>query len=50
MIVSNLERIRRATVRTSESGQPATRRNSKRHINGSARAAVRQALRDPRTW
>lgn len=50
MIVSNLERTRRTSIRPSESGHPATRRHSKRHLNRSSRAAVRQDLRDRRTW
>jgi hypothetical protein len=50
MIVSNLERIRQTAKSSLSDSHPASRRNSKRHVNGSARAAVRQALRDPRTW
>lgn len=49
MIVSNLERIRQTAKNTSDN-HPAARRNSKRHVSRSARAAVRQALRNPRTW
>jgi hypothetical protein len=49
MIASNYQPIRK-TFRVSEGGHPATRRNSKRHVNRSSRAAVRHALRDPRTW
>lgn len=51
MITSvNMERNRRTTLRISESGHPTTRRNSKRDTNSAVRVAVRQALRDPRTW
>lgn len=49
MIASNYQPIRK-TFRVAEGGHPATRRNSKRHVSRSTRAAVRQALRDQRTW